>query len=339
MAGQVAATLFTRGQPGEADNRGESMVQKHLEKLQQEKEVAALEKLAALMPQMGSMVRALALAECGWDVDEALGMLRQFQVSHLDKLDALSKKRKKLLEAVDEAAAAGTEDDGPSSSDADSDDSADKPSRKHKQKRSSKESKKHKHSKSKKARKEKADKHKRRKPEAAPEHAEHRFGIIRESDMAAKRSEFMLWAMDEKKADVEALQKWEEKELWKDYVDEYNTESLPHRRYYDLQAYEREKRAKAAKKAAGKEPVAKEKTAFNDEEELRRQRAAERLRENEQRLAEAYRQLQGSDKAADMRHQELLRAEAALAYKTGDTARAQRILDRLAPDDPQKKER
>lgn len=173
------------------------------------------------------MVRALALAECGWDVDEALGMLRQFQVSHLDKLDALSKvriwddasplpqpfcmqvsstaqqmwcfvwlhhscaccssmgvkgsqielcgidmhalpvsygicvcdvmqtdsqgplmalqtllssqlfnvlcvlqKRKKLLEAVDEAAAAGTEDDGPSSSDADSDDSADKPSRK-----------------------------------------------------------------------------------------------------------------------------------------------------------------------------------------------------------------
>lgn len=109
----------------------------------------------------------------------------------------------------------------------------------HKQKRSSKESKKHKHSKSKKARKEKADKHKRRKPEAAPEHAEHRFGIIRESDMAAKRSEFMLWAMDEKKADVEALQKWEEKELWKDYVDEYNTESLPHRRYYDLQAYER----------------------------------------------------------------------------------------------------
>lgn len=33
MAGQVAATLFTRGQPGEADNRGESMV-RQADKLQ-----------------------------------------------------------------------------------------------------------------------------------------------------------------------------------------------------------------------------------------------------------------------------------------------------------------
>jgi hypothetical protein len=37
-----------------------------------------------------------------------------------------------------------------------------------------------------------------------------------------------------------------------------------------------------------------------------------------------------------MREQELLRAEMALAYKTGDRARAQKIFDRLQPDDQKK---
>jgi hypothetical protein len=66
-------------------------VQKHQNKVQQELENAAMGKLAALMPQMGDMVRALALAKASWDVDAALGMLRQFQVANLDHLNALSK--------------------------------------------------------------------------------------------------------------------------------------------------------------------------------------------------------------------------------------------------------
>lgn len=41
--------------------------------------------------------------------------------------------------------------------------------------------------------------------------------------------------------------------------------------------------------------------------------------------------------AEEMRRQEMLRAEMALAYKTGDKAKAQRIMERLAPDDPAKK--
>jgi hypothetical protein len=38
-----------------------------------------------------------------------------------------------------------------------------------------------------------------------------------------------------------------------------------------------------------------------------------------------------------MREQELLRAEMALAYKTGDRARAQKIFERLQPDEEKKK--
>ena len=53
----------------------------------------------------------------------------------------------------------------------------------------------------------------------------------------------------------------------------------------------------------------------------------------DERYQQALAELKSSGKAADMRQQEMLRAEMALAYKTGDTAKAQRIYERLAPDE------
>jgi hypothetical protein len=48
--------------------------------------------------------------------------------------------------------------------------------------------------------------------------------------------------------DIEILPKMEEKELFKTYAEDYNTGTLPHRKYYDMDAYEARKAAKAAKK-------------------------------------------------------------------------------------------
>jgi hypothetical protein len=41
--------------------------------------------------------------------------------------------------------------------------------------------------------------------------------------MNAKRSEFILWAMEVKKKDVESLMKNEERELFKDFMEDFNT--------------------------------------------------------------------------------------------------------------------
>lgn len=73
-------------------------------------------------------------------------------------------------------------------------------------------------------------------------------GIIRETDMYTKRTEFQLWAMEVKKVDIENLPKQQEKELFTDFMEDYNTVTLPHRKYYDLEAYEREQALKAARK-------------------------------------------------------------------------------------------
>ena len=81
---------------------------------------------------------------------------------------------------------------------------------------------------------------------ASDEYGQH--GIIREGNMASKFSEFQQWAIDVKKANVEALPKWEEKEMFAEYMEDYNTGTLPHKKYYDLDAYARQKALKAAKK-------------------------------------------------------------------------------------------
>jgi hypothetical protein len=68
-------------------------VQQHLDRMQQQKEAAAMERLRTLMPQMGDVVRALALSKADWDLDQAVSMLRSFQVAHLDKVNNLNKAR------------------------------------------------------------------------------------------------------------------------------------------------------------------------------------------------------------------------------------------------------
>lgn len=75
-----------------------------------------------------------------------------------------------------------------------------------------------------------------------------KYGIIRESDLANKISEFQQWATEVKKVNIEALAKWEEKELFAEFMEDYNTGTLPHKKYYDLMAYAQQQAMKAAKK-------------------------------------------------------------------------------------------
>ena len=75
-----------------------------------------------------------------------------------------------------------------------------------------------------------------------------KYGIIREADLVTKVSEFQQWATEVKKVNVEALAKWEEKDLFAEFMEDYNTGTLPHRKYYDLMAYAQHQAIKAAKK-------------------------------------------------------------------------------------------
>lgn len=114
---------------------------------------------------------------------------------------------------------------------------------------------------------------------------------------------------------------------------------LLRRKYYNLEAYDREQAAKQRAKAAKAGGAAADELfdARADEEAMRRHRMEERQKLQQQRMAEAYTMLKHTDLAKDMREQELLRAEMNLAYKTGDKAKAQKLFERLQPDEQKKK--
>lgn len=57
-----------------------------------------------------------------------------------------------------------------------------------------------------------------------------------------------MWATEVQKVDIETLPKFEERELFRTYMEDFNTGTLPHRKYYNLELYERRRAEKAAKK-------------------------------------------------------------------------------------------
>ncbi len=74
--------------------RARAQVQKHREKMQAEKENAALEKISALMPQLGTSLHIAALKEADFEVEPAVAMLRRFHTDHEEQLKALHKVRR-----------------------------------------------------------------------------------------------------------------------------------------------------------------------------------------------------------------------------------------------------
>lgn len=211
----------------------------------------------------------------------------------------------------------------------------DKKERREKDKSGSKDKKRRKDKRGKKEKKEKrSSKDKARAKQAtrgAIGHEYGKYGLIRDTDMYSKRPEFQLWAMEVKKIDIEAMPRSEEKEMFKDYMEEYNTATLPHKKYYDLDMYEKQQAAKAARKGISAKEGAVERTAFDDEMERKREMAEERKRLAAERMQRAYNELRTTDKAKDMREQQMLRSQMELAYKTGDHKKAEKLAELLKP--------
>jgi hypothetical protein len=57
-----------------------------------------------------------------------------------------------------------------------------------------------------------------------------------------------MWATEVQKVDIETLPKFEEKELFRTFMEDFNTGTLPHKKYYNLDLYEQRRAEKAAKK-------------------------------------------------------------------------------------------
>ena len=58
-----------------------------------------------------------------------------------------------------------------------------------------------------------------------------KYGILMESDMFNKQQEFYLWLQEVKKANPETLPRFEMKKMFDTFAEDYNTVTLPHKKY------------------------------------------------------------------------------------------------------------
>lgn len=157
-----------------------------------------------------------------------------------------------------------------------------------------------------------------------------KFGIIKEIDMWTKRPEFSAWLGEVKQVNMETLPAWEEKQMFKEYMEDYNTATFPSKKYYDLDLYHRRKMMKEVEKGALK-AIQAERTVFNDEEQRRQELRRERDQQKEAEI-EALKHSMQRGMAKAMREQAQLREEMNYQFRLGNFEAAAAIQKRLDPD-------
>ncbi|KAJ3172905.1 hypothetical protein HDU87_007741 [Geranomyces variabilis] len=142
--------------------------------------------------------------------------------------------------------------------------------RRHKKRKSDKKERKGDKSKSKKKeKKEKLDKKKKRKDSKSATAQYGAYGVIAASDMFRMQAEFWTWLVEVKKTSPESLPNYKMKEVFLDFMEAYNTASLPSKKYYNLDKWEREQLVRQQAEA-GDDAGMPEFDISKDEEMLKR---------------------------------------------------------------------
>ncbi|XP_020623771.1 protein FAM133B-like [Orbicella faveolata] len=79
-----------------------------------------------------------------------------------------------------------------------------------------------------------------------------KYGILVDSDMFNKQQEFYLWLQEVKKINPEVFPRFEMKKMFETFAEDYNTVTLPHKKFYDLEKWEAKQRKKGRLKALKK---------------------------------------------------------------------------------------
>ena len=324
------------------------MVEKHAEAQKEAMQEACLGALRRAVPAASAETCLMALRATKWDVDAAFHQVRSFMTTRpgggddggaggsgrakKDKRDGKKKKKEgKKHHRRRSDSRDGSEDDSESDSDASSSSSSSSSSgsRKKSGKKRKKEKKRKKdHKKDKKSKKDKKEKRPSKKQKVGAEHSFGAHGFIKESDKYDKEGEFRAWLEEVKKQSLESLQKWEEKELFKEYAEDYNTSTLPHEKYYNLEAWGRKE---AQRRREGGDEDLEERTAFDDEAERKREIAAERERRANEYKRAAYDRMKQSGDLENFKEQERLKEMKQHAYATGDMETVAKVNKTLAP--------
>jgi len=150
------------------------------------------------------------------------------------------------------------------------------------------------------------------------------FGLCREADIHNKEAEYYAWLYEIKGVSRENLNRWEEKSMFREYCEDYNTGTFPDEKYYDLGRWQ------AKNQLEMKQTANVFNSRLSDEERLRierqQQNEAQSKAQDDLRMAAMVKALkEGKEKGTD-RYQEIARRHAPTAPKpTFESIAAERL--------------
>ena len=145
-----------------------------------------------------------------------------------------------------------------------------------------------------------------------------------------------MWLAEVKGISPDAnVPKHELLEFFKDYAEDYNTCTLAHEKYYDLERYEARERARAAAgDGASKASAGANAGAFDmlKEQEARKREEQARAKEAEQARMAMYYSTMDAERVRAMKAQQELLLKMQYAFRSGNVAEAERIKNAIERD-------
>ena len=156
-----------------------------------------------------------------------------------------------------------------------------------------------------------------------------KYGIVRESDFLnntkVKRS-FEIWMAEVKGIPQGSnLAKWELSDYTKEFVEDFNTATFPHKKYYDYDKWEMEEYNRK------KEESQQKQGAHSDEWQYREERL-KKAEEKRKKEFETVKTMMSKEKIEEMKSQARLKAEMANAYRVGDEETRLKLQKKLEPE-------
>mmetsp|Transcript_84638 Transcript_84638/g.274188 ORF Transcript_84638/g.274188 Transcript_84638/m.274188 type:complete len:311 (-) Transcript_84638:50-982(-) len=162
-----------------------------------------------------------------------------------------------------------------------------------------------------------------------------KYGIIKAEDFFNKKPEFLLWALEVKKENTDAMGQMQMKDLFKEYIEDYNTATMPSKKYYNLQVWDQLQTSKRSKKIRGDDMSDAQKAAlasFDDERARREEIKHLQAKKQEMQITDEVRRMrQDKTKVEEMKHQDRLRTQMDILNKSGHAREAGKIAERLDP--------
>lgn len=159
-----------------------------------------------------------------------------------------------------------------------------------------------------------------------------KYGIIRESDFRTSgkiRRSFEVW-LEETRGIPQGsnVTKNELANYFKDYMEDFNTATLPHIKFYDYDKWEAEEYQRNKNEVMKQGSSTAKSDEFFHREEMWKKEEEKRRKE-----MELIRSGMTKEKVEEMKHQARLKAEMVNAYKTGDEEKRKRLQKRLEPEE------